>query len=195
MTIRPGEEWGVTVDRPAGLRLAATDRELARLTSLDPTEPIAAGGGDLHRSLGAPRVRSAMQLVPVDLLRVVADGVEHRAVAHAVARRGWWRGRIVAVMNVDHLGDWNVAPRAHPNDGRFDVVEVARAMGFRARWQARSRLPGGTHVPHPGITTRTARSADWEFEQPLELWLDGERVGAVRELCVELVPDAYDLHV
>ena len=32
-------------------------------------------------------------------------------------------------MNVDRLGRWDVAPRAHPNDGRADVVEVAADDG------------------------------------------------------------------
>ena len=56
----------------------------------------------------------------------------------------------------DVLGDraHDVAPRAHPNDGRFDVVEVSAAMPARARLQAWRRLATGTHVPHPDITTR-----------------------------------------
>ena len=60
------------------------------------------------------------------MLRVDADGRRLTAVAHVVARGGgpWWRGPIVAVMNADRLGRWDVAPRAHPNDGRLDVVEV-----------------------------------------------------------------------
>ena len=57
-------------------------------------------------------------------------------------------------MNSDHLGTWNVAPRAHPNDGKLDVISVGRGMTFRQRLQARTRLELGTHVPHPAIGSR-----------------------------------------
>ena len=75
-------------------------------------------------------------------------------------------------MNTDCRGRWDVAPRAHPNDGRVDVVEVAAAMGLRARWQARRRLPTGTHVPHPAIRTGRATERAWHFDRPLGLWVD-----------------------
>lgn len=196
MTIRRGEEWGVPVDRPEGLAVVSSDRELASIVaSTDRPGALAVVGGDLHRSLGSPTVRPTMQRVAIDLLRVTADGTEHVAVSHVVARRGWWRGPVVAAMNVDHVGEWNVAPRAHPNDGRFDIVEVDASMGLRARWQASRRLPQGTHVPHPRIETRTATSVEWDFRRPLALWLDGERVTEVRRLRVDIEPDAFELHI
>ncbi len=194
MTIRPGHEWGTTVARPDGLVVAADDAELARRVGAGPHLPLAVAAGDLHRSLGAPGMRSTMQRVSIDLLHVEVDGIERAAVAHVIARRSWWFGPIVAVMNVDHIGDWNVAPRAHPNDGRFDVIEVASSMGRRERWMARSRLPQGTHVPHPAIATRTATSGDWRFDRPCSLWLDGVPIGSGRELRVTLEPDAFELH-
>lgn len=195
MTIRRGEEWGTTVPRPDGLVAVDGDRALAAAVTAGESRPLTVLGGDLHRSLGAPGPRPSVQRVAIDLLDVVADGTVHHAVAHVVARRSWWRGPIVAVLNVDRIGDWNVAPRAHPNDGRLDVVEVRPEMGLRARWQARGRLPHGTHAPHPGITVRSATSARWEFERSVGLWLDGERIGSVRVLEVGIRPDAFTIHV
>lgn len=195
MTIRKGEPWGVEVDRPGDLLLVAGDADLADLLDAGTERPLALSGGDLHRSLGEPQPRLRMQRVELDLLRVVADGAEHAAVAHVVARRSWWRGQLVAVMNVDQLGDRNVAPRAHPNDGFADVVEVDPGMGLRQRWQARARLPQGTHVPHPSIRTRRVREAVWHFERPLGLWIDGERRGRVSDLSIVVVADAYCLHI
>jgi hypothetical protein len=193
VTIRKGEEWGIAVDRPPGLVVAGSDAELARLVR--GAAPLAVADGDVHRSLGGPEGRDRLQRVPVDLLRVSVDGAEHVAVAHVVARRSWWRGSIVAVMNVDHLGDWNVAPRAHPNDGRADIVEVAASMSLRARLQARRRLPLGTHVPHPAIATSTSNARTWEFANPLSVWIDGVRAGSCRRLAVAVEPDAFELHV
>jgi len=110
-------------------------------------------------------------------------------------RLGWWRGPIVAVMNVDHLGGWDVAPRAHPNDGWLDVVEVSAAMSRRARWQAWRRLDTGTHLPHPDIVTRRVRDVSFSFDPSVALWLDGIDRGDVRALRVSLEPDAAEIYV
>ena len=124
-------------------------------------------------------------------MTVVADDRRITGVAHVVARgRTWWRGPIVAVMNAEHIGAWDVAPRAHPNDGQLDVVEVDAAMTMRARWQARRRLPAGTHVPHPAIAMSRAKHRSWTFERPLRLWVDGVAHGTVRSLGVAIEPDA-----
>jgi hypothetical protein len=152
-------------------------------------------GGDLCRTVGGrgdeARLRSAdaMQL-PVDLGHVWLDGREAWFCAHLVARRSWWRGRLLAVVNAQYLGAWDLAPTGHPNDGRLDVVDVADAMGVRDRWQARTRLPLGTHVPHPDITTRRVTSIEEDFEPPLRVWLDGRPEGDVGHVRVECVPDA-----
>jgi diacylglycerol kinase family enzyme len=136
-----------------------------------------------------------MQLLPVDALEVTFDAETTIAVAHVIVRRRWWRGPLLAVMNADHVGNWNVAPRAHPNDGRFDVVEVAPTMSIRHRLQARARLAQGTHVPHPDIAVRAASTAVWEFRRPMRLAVDGVDRGRVRRLAVRLVPDHFSVHV
>ena len=195
MTIRKGEPWGSAVARPQRLTLAESDRALAGLVAAGGELPLGVSGGDLFATVGAPAGRDPVQRLPVDLLRIEADGACYCAVAHVVARRAWWRGRIVAVLNVDHVGRWNVAPRAHPNDGRFDVVEVDPAMRFRQRLQARRRLPQGTHVPHPRISTRTGTSESWSFIRPHRLFVDGERVGSVHNLTITLEADAFAIHV
>jgi diacylglycerol kinase family enzyme len=151
--------------------------------------------GDLRRTLGAGSSGPTMHLVTLDLLHVVADGAEMCAVAHAVARRSWWRGRIVGVFNAEHLGRWDVAPRGHPNDGLADVIDVDPTMTRRQRVQAWRRLASGTHVPHPLIGASRTASVSWEFETPLILHVDGIRRGAVRHLAVTVDADAYHLHV
>jgi putative lipid kinase YegS-like protein len=194
MTIRKGEEWGSPVSRPADLVIAAGDAELARLIAADPSGAYGLGGGDLFRSLGSPPLRASMQLLPVDALRVRVDDQELLAVAHVVARIGWWRGPLLAVCNCAYLGAWNVAPRAHPNDGHFDVVEVAETMSLRQRWQARRRLPLGTHLPHPAIAVRTAESAAWSFDPPRTIYLDGVERGRASRLEITISPDHFSIH-
>ena len=193
MTIRRGEEWGRPVDRPDDLRELDGDAALA--AAVPTTRPVSISSGDLHRAVGSPTPRPTMQLVEIDLLHVTADGRTFTAVAHVVAQRSWWRGPVVMVMNTDHLGDWNVAPRGHPNDGKFDVVEIAPGMTLRERWQARQRLPQGTHLPHPRIATRMPTEASWHFERPLDLRIDGVDRGRVSDLAVTIEPDAFELHI
>ena len=185
MTIRRGEPWGREVPRPADLPLAAADRDVALADG-----PIGLAGGDVFRSLGSPPTRDPVQQVELDAIEVELDGGRRLlGVAHVVARRSWWRGRVIACMNVDHLGEWNVAPRAHPNDGRIDVVECAPGMPIRARWAARTRLPAGTHVPHPDIEVARVTDRRWEFDRYHRIWVDGELVGSSRTLTVRCLAD------
>jgi diacylglycerol kinase family enzyme len=149
--------------------------------------PVRLTGGDLLTSLGGPSSGATVNRFPVDLLRVAADGDELVALAHVIARgRTWWRGPISAVFNADHVGRWDVVPKAHPGDGRFDIVEVDGGMPVRARWQAWRRLPTGTHLPHPMIHVRQADAMTWEFAPPRRLWVDGVAHGAVHRLEVTM---------
>jgi len=199
VTIRPGEPWGEVVDRPASAVVAPDDAAVVTLLA-DPALPtVIVAGGDLARTVGGPSAGVTMRRYIVDLLHVDAGERTWTALAHVVVRRlgplGWWRGPVRAVMNVGFLGTWDVAPRAHPNDGRLDVVEIDNGMSVRARWQARRRLPTGTHVPHPAITMTRPTSVSWQFDEPLGLWIDGVASGAVRTVDVRVEPDAAEVYV
>jgi hypothetical protein len=199
MTIRRGEQWGTAVPRPAGLVTLRSDAALAEHVRSGATAPCTLAGGDVHRSLGSPAERDPVQLPTMDALDVELDGRGLLAVAHVLARLpgrlGWWHGPLLAVTNVDHVGDWNVAPRAHPNDGRFDVVDVSASMRLRDRLQARSRLSRGTHVPHPDITVRATDAAEWTFDRPRLVVVDGVERGLVTRLGVRVSPDRFAIHV
>jgi hypothetical protein len=195
MTIRKGTEWGVAVERPPDLVLCDGDAALAARVAAGDPRPLAVAGGDLARTVGSPGTRTTLQRVPVDALRVELDGREVLGVAHVVARRRWWRGRILAVCNAEHMGDWDVAPRSHPNDGVADVVEVSASMPWRARLQARRRLPAGTHVPHPDISTQRVTEAEWDLDPGMRVHVDGVDHGPARRLRVQVVADAFALHV
>ena len=203
MTIRKGELWGgpgalpddgVVVDSDLAARRVVTD---ARRTS----RPIPALGllaGDLARTCGASGREDRLhgpeaQSLPVDLCEVLVDGSLHFFVAHLIARRSWWRGPIVAAMNAQFRGDWDVAPRSHPGDGRLDLLQADLPVGDR--WKARARLRTGTHVPHPGISERRVKAVQLDLTPGTSVWLDGERVGEARALSVRVVPDALTVVV
>lgn len=200
MTIRKGAAWGETGGLPAGGVVVRSDAEARAVVTAarragDPVPPLGLAGGDLCRTLGGRgdegRIRSdAGVRLPVDLATVLVDGRQYWFVAHLVARRSWWRGRIVAAMNAEFVGSWDVAPRAHPDDGLLDVLDVSPAMPPLDRLRARGRLPSGSHVPHPAIAVARRPALQVTFDRPTPVWLDGERVGEGRDLSLRVEPDA-----
>jgi diacylglycerol kinase family enzyme len=127
--------------------------------------------------------------LPTDLGSVLVDGRHHWFVAHLVVRRSWWQGRVVAVMNAEWIGRWDVAPKAHPNDGLLDVLDGDLSIDDRLK--ARRRLPTGTHVPHPGIAQSRVAALQVELDRPTPVWLDGERVAVARTLSIRVERNAF----
>jgi diacylglycerol kinase family enzyme len=159
----------------------------------EPLPPIGLLGGDLCRTLGGTgdeaRLRSAEAVtVRVDVGAVLLDGAAHWFVAHLIARRSWWWGRTVAVMNAEFLGSWDLGPRAHPGDGLFDITDGTLPLGDRLAASRRART--GTHLPHPALTTRRADAWQTDLRPPLDVWLDGQRVGRASHLSVRVEPEA-----
>lgn len=203
MTIGKNQLWGSPGPLPADGVLVHHDRDIrdaivaARLTGTEiPTFGLL--GGDLARTCGATgneaRLRTPeAQSLPVDLGEVTIDGVTHVFVAHLVARRSWWHGRVVVAMNAQYIGDWDVAPKSHPNDGRVDVLDGSPT--FSDRLKARTRLATGIHVPHPDINERRVKALDVEFSRRVGVWLDGVQVGRTRTLAIRVVPDAFTVVV
>ncbi len=200
MTIRKGEAWGEAGGLPPGAVVVAGDAEARHVVEAarranEAPPPLALAGGDLCRTLGGRGDRGRWERgeavhVPVDLGSVLLDGRQHWFVAHLVARRSWWRGRLIGAMNAQFLGSWDVAPRAHPGDGLLDVVDAAADLPLLDRVRARRRLPAGGHVPHPQITVTRRPAVQLELAAPTPVWLDGEPVGEARNLSLRLEPDA-----
>lgn len=202
MTVEKGRDWGDLGPARDDLVVVAGDPEAAAVVAAAeaegrPTPPIGLLGGDLCRVLGGrgdeARLRAGGTAVRVDLGQAVLDGEAHLFVAHLVARRAWWSGPFAAVMNAEHVGDLDLAPRAHPGDGRLDVLEGR--LGVGDRFEARRRARTGTHLPHPDL--RVTRVAAWEatWTRPMPIRLDGRPVGRFREVAVTLRPDALDVVV
>ena len=197
--IRAGEDWGELVDPPSTITSVGDDAELAAHLAQPAGGPVRVTGGDLFRTLGGAERSGRLRRYPVDLLWVrIDDAAPVPAVAHVVVRAprpwGWWTGPLWAVCNVSRVGRWDVAPRAHPNDGRLDVVEVAATMPRRARLQAARRLPTGSHVPHPDIRVRRSTEATISPERPVLVVVDGRRRGVATRVEVTLTPDAGHVH-
>lgn len=197
MTIEKGRSWGRLAPLPAAGVVVGSDaqaRQVLEEARRDgrPYPPLGLVGGDLCRTLAGPgdegRLRSDRAMsFPVDVGQVLVDGRLHLFVAHLVAHSRWWTRAVVA-MNAQWVGEWNLGPRAHPNDGLLDTYDCRLPLADLPK--VRRRLAAGAHLPHPGIKERRVAAWTVELERALPVWLDGEVVDRGGTLAVRVEPDA-----
>jgi hypothetical protein len=198
MPVEKGASWGQRGAPPAGALGVSSDSAAAgafgqAAVAGEKSPAIVLLGGDLFRTLGGSEGREPASRFLVDVGEVRHDTGEAYFVAHVVARRGWWKGRVDAVMNAEFLGEWKVAPRSHPGDGLFDIC--SGDLTVRQRLLARRRLPAGDHIPHPDIRMSRSAEADLNFDSPTDIWVDGIRVAKSRSLSVRLLAAALEVYV
>lgn len=198
MPVAKGEPWGEPGRLSAEGLIYPKDCDAARAVQYARAKgferpEMGLTGGDLWRTLGAPlggtdRLRngSATRVtVDVGWATLDDDEMEHCFIAHCVARTWMW-SQVLAVMNAEWIGEWDVAPTSHPGDGWLDVTEAG--LSWSERRKVRERLPTGTHLPHPNVRTSRVRESDFEFHRPLRLYLDGSAFPKVRRLKVRVEP-------
>lgn len=202
MTISKNTAWGTEVARPDDLRVADDDAHLARLLTDGTGCATAVASGDVFRTVGARPLGDRTQVFefPIDLVTYrIDDEPAGTFVAHLVARRprrrgGGWRGPVLAVMNAEWIGSFDVAPRGHPNDGRVETFMASPLLTLRQRLAVRSRLRNASHLPHPLIASRPVKAQQWDFDQPMTIIADGKPAGRARRLVIEVEPDAAILY-
>ena len=196
MTIRRGEDWGVRGPLVDGASAVSTDAELAALVAAARGVGLREAGlvgGDLCRTVAGRGDRDRLRTtearrLPIDVGTVALDGGAPRVfVAHVIAGRRL-RGPVMAAMNAQFYGRWDVAPRAHPNDGRLDVLEAQLRAGDR--WKAWRRLPRGAHVPHPGLAERRITEGEVTLGHAVPVRIDGRPAGRATTLQFRCVADA-----
>lgn len=206
MTIRKGTNWGQQIARPVDLvtcqdDIAASILITSNLLNLQKLPQIAIRNSNLARALGidgatdtSTKIFSTLfDLIRVDCLTVKSTSVTVFGLGYALLRNSWWHGEIVAVLNESFIGNWDCAPRAHPNDGKLDVVIVSSGMKLFQRLLASRRVRSGTHIPHPDITTSQQTYFEAAFGTPKMLVVDGRQISAVKACKFTVIPDAVTL--
>jgi hypothetical protein len=220
--VRPGEPWGEPASGPADLEVAGADADLAGVVETHPGALVRFRPGrssDLARAVGLdPAGQPTGWAAPIDALRL--DPAAGLPAAHAVnavvlgrdlrQRRRGGRGTAVEVRvdgrevvagpattiviaSGQFVHGLDVVPRGHPGDGRFEVQVYALRAGEWAKM--RERLPSGTHVPHPHITTASGREVAVRVEgEGFPIRVDGVHANQpVSDLTVTVVPAALRL--
>lgn len=198
--IKRGEQWGVPTMRVQADVIVNGDRELS-LSSTDCR--LILNGGDIAHSLGdpqAPAIGDSCTEVSIDAFRVsitLRNGSTQNLIAAShVMIGGWLRGRLICVSNSGFIGQTNVSPRAHPNDGLFDLMAIDPSMGIQQRLRARKKSVLGTHTPHPLIDTSRARSIEFISRSRSEpLRIDGRRIRSWNAVQIEIIADYWRLLV
>ena len=171
---------------------AGSDSELA---SAEAT--VVLTGGNIHLALGRPPARSAgdeCMILPVDALQVsvtLRSGDDLGVIAASEVTVGSWFSRhgMTVITNGGLLGPLNIAPRAHPNDGRLDVFVLLPGMRGRDRATARRRARTGTHLPHPGLRVTTCTEITLHRAGRQRLIVDGVQVPGWARASVSVLPD------
>lgn len=85
-----------------------------------------------------------------------------------------------------------IAPKAHPADGKFDVLVQ---KGTKRDYVAGiSKVFKGTHLPSPAIREFHARRVEVTAERPLQVEADGEVLG-FSPVTFEIIENAYRLKI
>jgi len=198
--ITRGELWGVPTTRTQADLVVNGDLELAT-SSTD--NRLILYGGDIAHSLGdpqAPAIGASCTEVPIDALRLTitlrnGNTITQIASSHVMIGN-WFRNRLICVTNGGFIGLKNVSPRAHPNDGFFDVMSLHSSMGIQDRYLARQKSILGTHTPHPLVETSRARTIEFlPLFHSETLRIDGRRIRSWGSIHIEIVPDYWRLLV
>jgi len=215
--IKRGEAWGSPTASSPDAVVTGGDAALAAAASATPGalfrfEPDATS--DLARAVGVLPGGSRVETryaVALDALRL-ADGSlacnmcvvglapdrlrwssNASALDVVVDGRPWYSGpaTTVVIATGQYLRGLDLVPRGHPGDHRAEIHVYA--LRRSERHAMRSRLPAGSHVPHPRIKTGSGRHVAVTAARPLPVEVDGAPRERASEVVVEVVADAYRL--
>lgn len=204
MTIEKGQPWGTPIVVPLETRDVADDFQLSLG---QPSDLHIVTSGDVCASLGHPRPvqvgehRTVVQIDALDCM-IHTDSREHRILAVSNVTIGRWvsppwrHQRFVCVTNPGIYLGANIAPRAHPNDGYLDIVQIDPLMSWKQRFASRRRATTGTHVPHPHISIKRDTRVEFFRQDEREiLKIDNQNIDHWERIVVKVLPDYWQVIV
>ena len=207
MTIRKGQDWGERVDTPTDLLVFSDDpsaNAYLKEVYANGREPqsLAILKSNLARAFGlngatigsTTMLRTRLDLVEVSYVSISSQTAKMIFVGNAIIRNSWLRGPITGVFNSSFIGNWDCAPRAHPNDSKLDVVSIDQSMNVRQRLTAKRLVKLGSHLPHPKISYKQSENFKFDLQEPAHLFVDSIDLGMVRQCDFRVISDALTLY-
>ena len=213
MTISKHGSYGTPVSRPPTLNVLQSDLEIAQhYFSGHTATPCTVTNGSIALSLGISsemnfrdsESNQQMTLVDIDLLQIDFRTRPPSTANSSTSSRIVVAGTIaiqhrtplstcLILSNSGILRSRDVLPRAHPNDGFVDVLEVDPKISIRQRAIAWSRSATGSHLPHPNL--RVSRSIDFQWSgSPARMIADGVTYKGVVWLRCTVLADAMKMY-
>ena len=213
MTRSKHGSYGTPVSRPPTLNVLQSDLEIAQhYVSGHTATPCTVTNGSIALSLGISselnfrdsESNQQMTLVDIDLLQIDFRTRPPSTANSSTSSRIVVAGTIaiqhrtplstcLILSNSGILRSRDVLPRAHPNDGFVDVLEVDPKISIRQRAIAWSRSATGSHLPHPNF--RVSRSIDFQWSgSPARMIADGVTYKGVVWLRCTVLADAMKMY-
>ena len=208
MTIRKLGPYGTPASRPSNLVTKHSDYEVARHFNSDArATPCTVTKGSIAQALGLNResiihtsqLDQQMTLVNIDLMQLeyridTSENSNFLIVAGTLAmQRRTALSTSLILSNSGILRNRDVLPRAHPNDGFMDVLEIDPKITLRQRALAWHRSKTGSHLPHPQL--RVSRSNDFQWSgRPSRMIADGVTYKGVVWFRCKVLADAMSIY-
>ena len=197
MNINKGENWGALSPLPSDGLIVRDNKQLLEEITIHKRNgkrlPVfGLLGGDLWRTLGGRLEESRLYgesaiTVDVDLGCVLLDGKIYWFCAHMLIG-GKWIGEQIFISNGAHYGKMNPTPKAHPGDGKFDVLKIN--LSVIQKIKALKRTASGTHIPHPGIQYERVKAEQFSFPKKTKVEIDGQKIGKFSNISVRIENEA-----
>lgn len=206
MTVQKGVDWGALVTTPGGPWASGGESDLSEHVNQGSSMPFQVTDGALYELLGHPAspVGSHMcRELPLDLISIemtTSGGVDmtlrgfNVVIRRRLTRGGMLRGSVVVASSLGMYRILRLSNRAHPNDGRMEVLAIDRAP-IRQRLLGFSRLRRGEDALSAHF--RVSHESRFESEIPsgYVVLIDGRRVSAVRHVRLSVATDAVRIHI
>jgi hypothetical protein len=196
MVIAKGDDWGENVHKQ-GVVCTLSDHDVF----LHQAYPVR---GDIAQTIGSELGKRAAikqfdnrtqwHQLPFDVIEVDIDGVSLRAAAHIRMGHLLW-GECHLLSNVAFYKGKRVFAKSHPNDGKIEVLTMAREMGIRQRFMALMKVRQGSHLPHPHLVNRQVTQELFQFRKSLPIFIDGKKIGNASELRILVIADAINIYI
>jgi len=195
MPIDKSRPWGEIARLPAGLPVFPSEEALSNMLSHAGPREVRMSAGEFAEVTGGRSATSGeARRYPCDVLEVRAGHLTWWSIGTVELRRRRRRalGGFVIVSNLGQRSGERYSSRAHPNDGKFEIVDALNGLSSRERLMLSRRLSTGGDLSHPRVQQR--QSTSYRAGQPLHLFIDGEYRGR-HTVEVTLHADALTVYV